>query len=215
MTTIILTVAALITAIISGMTGLGGGTMLVVILYSVGLTPTIAVTVHAAVQLASNGARTVAFFRHVHLPSLGIFLLTAIPTPFIVAESVEALDPTIVRLFMGIFILMITWFRSLTQLKLSGPAGMLTAGVFAGGLGMVVGATGTLIAPFYLRESWSKETIIGTKALCQASAHIVKLVAFSTVNLSVVGHLDLIIPMAIAVVAAVGHTRQLAVAAGD
>ena len=65
---------------------------------------------------------------------------------------------------------------------------------------MVVGATGTLIAPFYLRKEWSKETIIGTKALCQASAHVVKLIAFSTVSLSVAEHLDLVIPMAVAVV---------------
>ena len=51
-----LTLAAFVTAAISGMTGLGGGTILVVILYAAGLAPTVAVPVHASVQLVSNGA---------------------------------------------------------------------------------------------------------------------------------------------------------------
>jgi len=197
----VLTVSALITAMISGMIGLGGGTMLVVILYSVGLSPVVAVTVHAAVQLVSNGARTLAFFKYVHFPSLGIFLITAVPTPFLVADLIQKLDPTWVRMGMGVFILIVTWFKQYLRAGLQGPPAMLLAGACAGGLGMVVGATGTLIAPFYLRDGWAKETIIGTKALCQASAHVVKLIAFSTVSLSVGGHLDLVIPMAVAVFA--------------
>jgi len=197
--TTILTISALLTAMISGMIGLGGGTVLVVILYSVGLNPVVAVTVHAAVQLVSNAARTLAFLKHVHLPSFGIFLITAVPTPFLVADAVGKLDPTWVRLWMGIFILAVTWLKKYLKAGLQGPPAMLLAGLCAGGLGMVVGATGTLIAPFYLRDGWKKETIIGTKALCQASAHVFKLVAFSTVSLSIGEHWDIIVPMAIAV----------------
>ena len=195
--------AAFVTAVISGMTGLGGGTILIVILYAAGLAPAVAVPVHASVQLVSNSARVVAFFRHVEFRALGFFLLTAIPTPFLVASLVSELEPNITRIGMGVFILLITWSSGLKKLKLHGRLGMLLAGRLAGGLGMVVGATGTLIAPFYLRPEWDKETVIGTKAMCQACAHVVKLTAFATVQFAFADHMELVLPMAAAVVGGV------------
>ena len=54
--------------------------------------------------------------------------------------------------------------------------------------------------------------MIGTKALCQASAHVVKLVAFSTVSFAFGDHLDLIAPMALAVVGG-AYTGKRAVGA--
>ena len=202
MMTVLLTVAALVTATISGMAGLGGGTVLVAIFFAVGLAPGVAVPVHAAVQLVSNGARTVAFLRHVDLRAVGIFVLGGAPAPFLVADLVKGIDPDSARLFMGLFILAITWGAdALKRVKLYGAPGLVAAGVLAGGLGMVVGATGTLIAPFFLRPQWSKETVIGTKALCQALAHVFKIVAFSQAGFAFAENIELIAPMAIAVVA--------------
>ncbi|MEE2780540.1 MAG: sulfite exporter TauE/SafE family protein [Myxococcota bacterium] len=208
----LLTVAAFATAVISGMTGLGGGTILVVILYAAGLAPSVAVPVHASVQLVSNGARLFFFLKHVRWSALGFFMLTALPAPFLVADSLSRLDPNFARIGMGLFILLVTWTSGLKRWKLQGPGGMMVAGALAGGLGMVVGATGTLIAPFFLRPGWTKETVIGTKALCQASAHVVKLVAFSTVTFAFGDHLDLIGPMALAVVGG-AYTGKRAVGA--
>ncbi|MCA9667533.1 MAG: sulfite exporter TauE/SafE family protein [Myxococcales bacterium] len=207
----ILTAAALITAVISGMAGLGGGTVLVAIMFGVDLPPKTVVPVHAAVQLVSNGARTVLFARYVKWAALLSFLLAAVPTPFLAAPWVKHLDPRWVRLGMGLFILAVTWGSGLLS-RLSvgdGSAGararaafvaLLVAGLLAGGLGMVVGATGALIAPFFLRDDWSKETTIGTKALCQGAAHVLKLAAFSAHGFALQAHLALIVPMSVAVV---------------
>lgn len=43
---------------------------------------------------------------------------------------------------------------------------------------MFVGATGPLIAPFFLRDDLDKEQIIATKAVCQTWGHLLKLPAF-------------------------------------
>jgi len=198
----ILTAAALITAVISGMAGLGGGTVLVAVMFGVDLAPRTIVPVHAAVQLVSNGARTAVFARHVRWSALLAFLLAAVPAPFLAAPWIEHLDARWVKLGMGLFILAITWAQGpLSRLRpRSAFVALFIAGLLAGGVGMIVGATGALIAPFYLRDDWTKETIIGTKALCQGSAHVLKLVAFEAHGFALAAHLSLIVPMSVAVV---------------
>ena len=52
------------------------------------------------------------------------------------------------------------------------------AGALSGTLGVVIGATGPIIAPFLLREGWENEEIIATKATGQAFIHAQKIVAF-------------------------------------
>ena len=47
-------------------------------------------------------------------------------------------------------------------------------GFFSGLVTVFVGAAGPLIAPLFLAEKISKETIIGTKAACQALGHFLK-----------------------------------------
>jgi len=196
-----LTVAAFCTAIISGAIGLGGGTILIAILMSTDLSHQTAVATHATVQLVSNGARTVAYFKAVKWSALTLFLIGAIPTPFLIAGAISNLDKNWARLVLGIFILFVTLTPQLKKMRSTSRFGLIVAGALAGGVGMVVGATGTLIAPFYMRDGWSRETVIGTKALCQSSAHVVKLIAFST-------HVDkfegmdwrLVLPMSVALV---------------
>ncbi len=196
-----LTVAAFCTAIISGAIGLGGGTILVAILMSTELSHKTAIATHAAVQLVSNAARTVAYFQHVKWSALGLFLIGAIPTPFIVAPALVNLDKSWAQLVLGVFILFLTLTPKLKELRSKSSLGLIIAGALAGGVGMVVGATGTLIAPFYMREGWSRESVIGTKALCQSSAHVVKLIAFSTQFEKLAGmDWTLILPMSVALV---------------
>ena len=55
--------------------------------------------------------------------------------------------------------------------QLSERAAFGAAGALAGTLGVVIGATGPIIAPFLLREGWDNEEIIATKATGQAFIH--------------------------------------------
>ena len=65
-------------------------------------------------------------------------------------------------------------------------------------LGPVVGATGLLVAPFFLRDDWRKEQIIATLAVAQAGSHLLKIGAFSLSGFNVFARLDLLLPMALA-----------------
>ena len=204
-----LTLVALFAAILSGMTGLGGGTLLIAVLYAVGLAPTVAVPLHAGVQLVSNASRTLAYLRHVDWRAIGLFMLGAGPAPFLMAPIVAGANADILRLVMAVFIVVAMWPAWLKRMRLQGSLGLVVAGTIAGGVGMVVGATGLLIAPFFLRDHWSKETVIATMALCQSAAYIVKIVAFASFGFGLFGHTEYLIPMAIAVVIGTLIGRQL------
>ena len=74
----VLALAALVTATISGIIGMGGGILLLAVIFSF-LPHQDAIPVHAVVQLASNGTRLLAFLGNVDWPTIGRFALGAIP----------------------------------------------------------------------------------------------------------------------------------------
>lgn len=205
----LLTLVALFAAIMSGMTGLGGGTLLIAVLYAVGLAPTVAVPLHAGVQLVSNASRTLAYLGHVNWRAMGLFMLGAGPAPFLVTPFITGINADVLRLGMALFVLMAIWPDWLKRFRLQDNGGLIIAGTISGGLGMLVGATGLLTAPFFLRDNWSKETIIATMAVCQSAAYVVKITAFSTLGFSLCAHAKFLIPMAIAAVIGTFIGRRL------
>ncbi|MES1943161.1 hypothetical protein PC39_03522 [Salinisphaera sp. PC39] len=201
MMAVILTLVALAAATLSGMTGLGGGTVLIAALYAAGLAPAVAVPLHAGVQLVSNGTRTLAYLTHVDWRGLALFLVGAAPAPFLVAPLVVRADADLLRLVMAGFVVLATMPGLIHRARLGGAAGLVAAGAISGGAGMVVGATGLLIAPFFLREDWSKETVIASMAVCQTLVHLLKIAAFAWQGFGLLGELDLLVPMSVAVIA--------------
>lgn len=195
-----LTLIALLAATLSGMAGIGGGTILIAAMYALGLTPVVAVPVHAGVQLVSNGARTLAYWRHVEWRALRDFLIGAAPAPFIVAPLIANANEHWMLILMAAFILFTLWPRWIRLLRLEGRAGMVVAGILTGGLGSLVGATGTLIAPLFLRSDWSKQTTIATLAMCQSIAHLLKIIAFASFGFGILEHWQLLLPMSLAVI---------------
>lgn len=204
-----LTLAALATAALSAMAGMGGGMILVGLLYASGLTPALALPLHAGVQLTSNGSRAAAYAPSIQWRALGLFLIGAVPVPFIVAPWVASADPDMLRLVMAVFIALGIWPVWARYLRLHGRTGLLAAGLIAGVMGPLVGGVGVLVAPFFLRDHWHKKNIIATMAFGQMCAHAVKIVAFSVNGFNVFARLDLLLPMALAAVAGTLIGRRL------
>jgi len=204
-----LTIAALLTAILSGMAGLGGGAILIALMFASGMPPALALPLHAGVQLGSNASRSVVYARHIRWPALGLFLLAAVPGPFLVAPLVVDANPDWIRLAMAVFVAMGIWPSWAVRLRLHGRVGMLAAGAISGVLGPLVGATGILVAPFFLRDDWRKEQIVATMAFAQMCGHALKIAAFSANGFNVLARLDLLIPMVIAAIVGAVIGRQL------
>ncbi len=188
------------TATLSGVAGLGGGTILIGILYALGLPPTTAVPLFAAVQLVSNASRTVAYVRDVEWHGAGWFLLTCVPASFLVAPLVERADVDVVRLVLAALILLSLRPSREGAAPMPARASFLFAGLLNGAPGMFIGATGLFVGRLFLRPEWKKETVIGTLAMTQTLGHLLRLIAYGAVGFTVASQLDLLLPLVVAVI---------------
>jgi uncharacterized protein len=205
------------TAVLSGVAGLGGGTILIGVFYALGLAPTVAVPLHAAVQFVSNLSRTVAYRRHVEWHAAGWFLLTAAPTPFLVARFVAAANVHVILLLLaGLILTSLLPSKDDAEPLRARPA-FLLAGFLNGSIGMFVSATGLFVGRLFLRPEWSKETVIATLAMTQTLGHLLRIFGYASVGFAVTQRLDLLLPLVVAVIAGTfagrGMNRSLGEAA--
>lgn len=189
-----------VTALLSGVAGIGGGTVLIAALFALGLTPAVAVPLHAAVQLVANGTRTVAYARHVDPRAAAWFLLAALPAPFAVASLAAAADPAGPKLLLGLLILLSLLPAAGRVSRLPPALGALLAGAISGGLGMLVGATGVLAGRLLPQPGWDSRRVVATLALCQSATHLSKIAAFASVGAGVAQRPDLLWPLVLAAV---------------
>ena len=187
-------------ATISGFLGMGGGIFLLTVLFLCGLDAAVVIPVHALVQLTSNSTRVVLFRQVVRGSAFLVFALCALPFPLLGLAIAGYLDAEMTRVLIGALVLFATWKPKGWRVGWRERSAFATVGVIAGTLGVVVGATGPLIAPFFLREGWRKEEIIATKAACQVFVHIQKIVAFGLVGFAFAEELPRVVPLALMVV---------------
>jgi uncharacterized membrane protein YfcA len=201
--------AALFGSIISGMIGMGGGILLLTVLFLCGLPPEIAIPVHAVVQVISNGSRLALFREHVRWRAWRVFALFALPCPIVGLVIANDLDPELTKVLIGVLVIFATWRPKGLSVDWKESRSFACVGVLAGTLGVVVGATGPLVAPFFLREGWRKEEVIATKAACQVFGHLQKIIAFGLIGFSFEDELVFIFPLAVAVVIGTWTGKQL------
>ena len=201
---IVLTLCALIGATLSGIVGMGGGAFLLACMILSGIQPAVAIPLHATVQLVSNTTRLLAHFKNIRWRIFAPFAVFALPGPVLGLIVFKSLDTTVILVLLGVAVMYAAWARShkgtvlgrLPEIPAFGIAGFL-----CGTLGVVIGAVGPIMAPFFLREDLSKEQIIATKAISTAFVHVLKIIAFASIGFAFKEHVDLFIPMSLAVIA--------------
>ena len=173
-----LSAACFLGATISGLIGMAGGIFILTVLLLMGLPLETAIPLHAAIQLCSNTTRLIAYRQYIRWSALKVFVLLALPMPLLGLQLINVLNEEITKTIIGGVVLIAAWAPKggLSQLPERYAFGI--AGFLSGTLGVVIGATGPLIAPFLLRERWENEEIIATKATGQAFIHAQKIVAF-------------------------------------
>ena len=186
---IILAVAALLTATLSGIIGMGGGMTLLGVMTLL-LPPPLVVPLHGVVQLGSNTTRTIIFFPHVRWSvflTYAPFLVVGVGCAMLVYTGTKM---TWFQPVIGAFLLSFLAWRRWRPSALGRPPlwSYAPLGVFTGFLTLFVGATGPFLAPFFLRDDFTKEEIIATKAVCQTVAHILKIPAFLAVGFAYTDH---------------------------
>ena len=178
----ILAVSAFATAVLSAIVGMAGGiTLLAVMLLF--FEPLVAVPLHGVVQLVSNGSRTWIQRAHVRSDIAWRYALLLVPAGFAGLGFARALPPEALRAAIGAFVLVATWRPTLLLLgahpeETNPRLRFFLLGGVVGFVNVTIGATGPLIAPFFLNLGLTRFALIGTKAACQMLGHIAKVIVF-------------------------------------
>ncbi len=200
-TVAVLTVATFATATVSAIVGMGGGVTLLAVMAAL-LPAPLVVPLHGVVQLVSNGTRTLLFLREVHVRIFAYYIVPAVAGVWLGARWYVGGELPWFRPAIGVFILLY-----LATLVRKPRLGRLPEWIFAplglvtGSLASLIGATGPLIAPFFLRDDLTKEQIIGTKAAVQITTHAAKIPAFAALGFAYGAHWQLLVPLTAAAVA--------------
>jgi uncharacterized protein len=164
-------------ALISSLTGLGGGTLILAGLLLV-FPPALAIPLHSFTQLSANALRTGIFFKQVNWKVVGAYALFMLPAAWLGAKIFHLINPSWLKIVVGIFIL----FSIIPfEFKPKGEPKLRTF-VFLGGLsgflGVFVGAVGPLVMPFFNRIKIERQGMLSTKSAGQAMLQLSKIIAF-------------------------------------
>ncbi len=189
--------AAFVTSTISGFVGMGGGTLLLLVMADF-LPPLVLVPLHGFVQLFSNLSRSIINYTNISYKIVGFFLSGALLGGIIGSNFLTIISENKFQLFLACGILLLTWLpKNKIQINFLGK--FFFIGFFAQFLSLFIGAIGPFIAPFYLHDNLNKNQIIATKASCQAGTHIFKLTIYFLTGFSIGQYLPLMILMVLAV----------------
>jgi uncharacterized protein len=202
----ILSAAALATSALSGLLGLAGGmTLLAVMLLF--LDPLVAIPLHGVVQLVANTSRSAIHLRQLRWPLVAAYSVLLLPMGFAGIAVARAIPEDVARAVIGGFVLAATWLPGWLRLGRGGgprtdPRWRFFAlGGAVGFLNPTIGATGPLVAPFFLDLGLSRFALIGTQAACQSLGHLAKIAVFGATGFAFRDYLGLLALLSALVVA--------------
>jgi uncharacterized membrane protein YfcA len=161
------------------------------------LDPLSAIPLHAVVQLVSNGSRTYYQRAHVDWSIAASFVLPLLPAGALGLLLAKRLPPDATRLAIAGLVLVATWRPGWLALGRVGQATpprrrFLALGSAIGFLNVNVGATGVLMAPFFLGLGLGRQALIGSQAVCQMAGHLAKIVLFGLAGFAFREHAPLL-----------------------
>ena len=196
---IVLAFSAFATSIISGMMGMAGGFLLLVVMATL-VETTYVVPLLSSVQLVSNTARLTLFIKNINWKVVAYFVLGLCPGAFIGILIFRMMPRPVIKLMMGLFTLVMIYLPKSEKESGLGITIFLPVGFLAGLFGIFFGATGPLTAPFFIRNDIVKEELIATKATCQALIHVANLLLFGSIGINVFVYWKLLLGLAASVV---------------
>lgn len=195
-----LVAASLLTSALSAVVGMGGGIALLAVMASL-LPAPIVVPIHGVVQLFSNGTRALVMFRHINRKVFALYMVPSIVGVLVGARLYVGGALPWFRPAVGVFILAyLVTLRFQPRVRRFPIAWYAPLGFVVGALAALIGATGPLIAPFFLRDDLGPREIVATKAAIQITTHAAKIPAFLFAGFAYSEHATLLPPLLLAAV---------------
>lgn len=175
---LLVAVSVMATSFISGVFGMAGGMVLMGILVAM-MPVSAAMVLHGAAQLTANGWRALLWRGHIHWRIVGRFLIGLLLAGLTFYFVGFIPDRALVLITLGLtpFLAVIIPRRHVPQVTDRGGAQL--CGFLNTSMQFVAGVSGPLLDVFFLRTDMDRRAVVATKAACQATAHLAKLVYFS------------------------------------
>ncbi|WP_410472191.1 sulfite exporter TauE/SafE family protein [Faucicola mancuniensis] len=190
---ILLALANLLTSALTAITGVGGGMILI------GLMPffmpaAAVVPVHGVTQFVSNASRAWFGRKDVALEHFWSFLFGSIGGLVVFGILIRFVQLELVPLFIGIYILLITWSDKFNQLIRKFEKFWLV-GFIQTGLGVFVGTPGPLNIAVLNKHYDDNHVVVSTGALMMAVVHFAKLIVYVSVGFAFADYWQLLVMM--------------------
>jgi uncharacterized membrane protein YfcA len=169
---------ALLTGTVSATLGMAGGFILLSVL-TVFMPMREAVPLHGFAQFCSNIGRVAMYWKDVDRRLAFRFSLLVLPGAYIGVQAMNHLNQTVVEMWVGAAILIVVRTPLMRPERMPSLHFYTLLGFISSSVGMVAGATGPMIAPFFMGIGLSKNRMIATKAYCQSTVQLVKLPFFT------------------------------------
>lgn len=160
--------------------GLGGGLILISLLPDF-LPAEQIIPIHGVTQLASNSSRAVLVYRSIAWKIVPKFLVGGFVGSAVFAFLLVNISTTYIPLFIGTYILLSLWSKSISRF-LSSFESYYLLGFLQTGLGIMVGSTGHLTMPLLLKELQQRDKVVATSATFMAASHGMKLLVYGGIG---------------------------------
>lgn len=164
----------LLTSMLSGVLGMGGGMLLMGVLAL--LLPTgAAMTLHGLAQLAANGSRALIHIKHVEWRILPFYVLGASGAFLLFYAWKFFPESWLVYLLMGCMPWFALYGKRFMVLDIEKPLHAVFCGFLVCLLQLASGVSGPALDIFYLHTRMSRHRIVASKAITQTLGHALKI----------------------------------------
>ena len=156
-------IGSFLAALTSGITGMAGGVLLISVL-NIFYDTTTSIALHGLLQVIANFSRILLFIKSVSWKPFFYFASLVIPGAWLGAHLMQQISENILEALLGCVILWVVFQKKTTSNEQKGqPFIFIPLGFSSGFLGMIIGVTGPLLAPFFIRAGITKERFIAHK----------------------------------------------------
>lgn len=165
--------AVIVTSIISGIFGMAGGLILMLIL-GLALPVQSAMILHGVTQFFSNGWRAVLWRQWIDWRIVGLYTLGAAPAILLPLALAYVPDKPIMLITLGLVPYAALLVPTRLALDASKTWHAVACGFFVAGLQLISGVAGPLLDTFFVRSKIDRRAVVATKATTQALSHTLK-----------------------------------------
>ena len=177
---LLLTLATLVTSLISGVLSMAGG-MILMVVFGFFLSVPVAMVLHGIAQTFSNGSRVWLYRRHIRWHLLAFYTVGALAMTGLFAMFTFVPDIGLVFILIGTFPFLALAVPKSINLDMEKAPVAALSGVLVTTAQLLAGASGPVLDIFYVQSRLTRKEILGTKAVTQTLGHVLKLVYYGAI----------------------------------